>query len=249
MIEWKKLEEYPECWINNIGQVWSERSRKFLFLCFVKKNTYITLYTKNRKKEIIRPHILIRKYFSSTGDKTLNNVFRKIKDFENYLVNEKGEVWSSKSHKLLKPYIAQGYLIVSLRKGDRTYKKSVHRLILETFVERSLKDCVGHHEDFNRKNNSLNNLRWVSYSENNRLISESGKLNKKTWMVNLNKKQRGENHPNSKLTNEQALEIRQMRTKGKLVSEIAKVFGISKAIIYYLCSNKSNNQGDFHEKR
>lgn len=72
------------------------------------------------------------------------------------------------------------YCIVTLCKTKR-YNKLVHRLIAETFIENTLnKPCVNH-IDGNKKNNSINNLEWVTYSENEkhsyRILGKSPNLN------------------------------------------------------------------------
>ena len=77
--------------------------------------------------------------------------------------------------KILKPALGNhGYLIVNLSKDNKRDPRLVHRLVAETFVPNpDNKPCVDHY-DGNRLNNSANNLRWVTYTENNENISRLG---------------------------------------------------------------------------
>ena len=59
-----------------------------------------------------------------------------------------------------------GYLYVVLQKNKKRFKKYVHRIVLEAFKGKSTLDS--NHKDFNRKNNHINNLEYVTKSENQR---------------------------------------------------------------------------------
>ena len=62
-------------------------------------------------------------------------------------------------HKLLQ----NGYKLITLHK-KKTY--SIHRLVAETFLENPENKLEVNHKDSNRANNSVNNLEWVTKSEN-----------------------------------------------------------------------------------
>jgi NUMOD4 motif./HNH endonuclease. len=57
-----------------------------------------------------------------------------------------------------------GYKTVSLCKDGRRTSKSVHRLIAETFLGNSKLDI--NHKDGNKSNNNIENLEYVTKSEN-----------------------------------------------------------------------------------
>ena len=59
-----------------------------------------------------------------------------------------------------------GYLIVGLK--NRGYRKSyyIHRLVAEAFIDNTNKAKVVNHKDFNKKNNDVDNLEWVTQKEN-----------------------------------------------------------------------------------
>jgi len=58
--------------------------------------------------------------------------------------------------------------------------KLLHRLVAEAFIENPLnKPCVDH-IDHNKSNNNVNNLRWVTYQENNKHRYDCGRANQWT---------------------------------------------------------------------
>lgn len=88
----------------------------------------------------------------------------------NYTVFSDGRIFSKISGKFLKPWKTnKGYPIVSLFDGKGGHKfYLLHRLIATAFIPNpENKPCVDHW-DCNRENCSVENLRWVTYSENNR---------------------------------------------------------------------------------
>ena len=59
-----------------------------------------------------------------------------------------------------------GYEIVSLSNDCKSKTKRVHRLVAEAFLSnKDNKKCVNH-KDGNKLNNKLENLEWVTHSEN-----------------------------------------------------------------------------------
>jgi len=93
--------------------------------------------------------------------------FKTIKDFDNYLISNFGNVKSVKTNRILKPAIAShGYYNVSIRKDKKTYTKLIHKLVAETFIENpDDKQCVDH-IDNNKLNNNIDNLRYATPQEN-----------------------------------------------------------------------------------
>ena len=60
----------------------------------------------------------------------------------------------------------RGYLRVDLCKNGKNNHKFVHRLVAETFIPNPRIEPVVNHMDCNKKNNSVSNLEWTSYSGN-----------------------------------------------------------------------------------
>lgn len=95
--------------------------------------------------------------------------WKKIKQCKNYSVNTVGDVRNDKTGMLKRPYkdSKNGYLYVDLWENNKPKKIAVHRLLAEAFLPNvENKPCV-YHKDGNRCNNSIDNLRWATYSENN----------------------------------------------------------------------------------
>ena len=68
---------------------------------------------------------------------------------------------------LLKPFNnGRGYRAVHLEYRGVRKSKYVHRLVLEAFTRSPKQNEECHHIDNNRENNSLENLQWLSCSDN-----------------------------------------------------------------------------------
>lgn len=79
---------------------------------------------------------------------------------DNFYISKFGEVWNSKTNRLLKGTVRNGYLRVNLL--NKLY--SVHCLVFEAFY--GYRPKYIDHIDGNRSNNILSNLREITQSEN-----------------------------------------------------------------------------------
>jgi hypothetical protein len=97
----------------------------------------------------------------------MSEEFKIIKDFENYEISNLGNIRNIKTNKILKNSInSNGYKITSMFKNNKFKKHYIHRLIALTFIPNpDKKKCVDHINN-NRLDNDINNLRWVTLSEN-----------------------------------------------------------------------------------
>ena len=95
--------------------------------------------------------------------------FLNISGYKNYKISNFGRVMNSRTDRILKPSVnAWGYLQVILSKNGKIKNHAIHKLVANEFIEKlDGKNCVDH-IDKNRLNNIVENLRWVSSSENNR---------------------------------------------------------------------------------
>jgi hypothetical protein len=98
--------------------------------------------------------------------------FEFIVGYENlYKINKKGEIYTCWYNRIMKPSVNQyGYQFVSLVKGKRDDQKRVkcfiHRLIALQWIPNPENKPEVDHIDRDRLNNSIENLRWVSRTEN-----------------------------------------------------------------------------------
>lgn len=115
---------------------------------------------------------------------------KEIKGYENYLINEKGEIFSKLSNKILRQNTNGNYLFVVLMKNGIQHKKKIHRLIVENFIKKVKNKNFVNHKDGNKLNNNILNLEWCTHSENIQHAYDIGLIPK------------GINRHNSKLTEE-----------------------------------------------
>lgn len=96
-------------------------------------------------------------------------MWKKIDRNPNYSINENGEVRNDKTKHIKSPFTnkGNGYLIVDLYQNNKSEKVPIHRLVAEAFIPNPEKKATVDHIDGDRKNNSISNLRWATYSENN----------------------------------------------------------------------------------
>jgi hypothetical protein len=94
--------------------------------------------------------------------------YKIIKDFENYEISNFGNIKNVKTGRILKKTIdGHGYHMVKLCKEGKKVNKKIHKLVGNAFIPNPLnKNCIDH-KDGNRLNNNIDNLRYVTYQENN----------------------------------------------------------------------------------
>ncbi len=81
----------------------------------------------------------------------------------NYEASEDGQIRESMNHKLISQWLDKdGYLLATL--SGHLYR--VHRLIALTFISNPNNLPVVNHKNFDKSDNHIANLEWVSYSEN-----------------------------------------------------------------------------------
>lgn len=98
------------------------------------------------------------------------NIYKKIfidNEETFYRIYEDGRLMSEKTGQFYKGTIRNGYRWFDLRWKNKKYARSQHRLVAEAFLSNPKNlDCV-HHVNGNRLDNRIENLAWVSFSENN----------------------------------------------------------------------------------
>jgi len=108
-----------------------------------------------------------------------------------------------------------GYLVVNLKVRNKASKQKVHRLVAKAFLSQPTPKHEVNHKNSNRQDNTVQNLEWVTHSEN--------MLHGFVYGFNS---QVGVRNSRAKLTEEDVKEIR--RLAGRVSQkELATRFGVS----------------------
>lgn len=149
------------------------------------------------------------------------------KDIEGYIglyqISDQGKVKSVKRNvNIVFSFKKGGYLEANLHMNGKQTSYGVHRLVAKHFIRNlSKKSCVNH-IDFDKKNNHVNNLEWVTYKENSAHAVLAGHYKKIG--------ERGEKSVLSRLDDRKVLYVRSVA--GKISQRVlAKKFGVSKTLI------------------
>lgn len=120
---------------------------------------------------------------------------------------------------IMKPSVkGKGYLSVSLSKNKIKEQKYVHRIVAKCFILNTGNKPQVNHKNGIKTDNSVENLEWVTSSENLRHAISTG----------LRVFKNGENHHAAKIEDKTVLKIKHMLINSNLsIIEIAKFFCVS----------------------
>ena len=133
--------------------------------------------------------------------------------YSGYAITKDGKVYNTRKQKFLSLFLVNGYYAINIRGKHRF----VHRLVIETLVPNSDKTLEVDHIDRNKLNNNIENLRWVTKSENGK--------NKDILFFGNTKK----------LTQ---IEIDEILSSMKTITYLAKLFKVDRATIRRIKINK-----------
>lgn len=164
--------------------------------------------------------------------------WRTIPSFNNlYEVSNYGRVrsWLNSGNtklQLTEPrYLSQqqdkkGYIVYFLMKEGKQRSFRAHRLVLHAFVGPS--DLQVNHKNGNRSDNYIDNLEYCTGSEN------------MTHAYTVLKRQvlQGKNNGNTKFSEAQVAQIRDLAAKGMTPPAIARITGISRPYVQSIVSGK-----------
>lgn len=140
-----------------------------------------------------------------------------IKGYKNYKIYEDGSIeklskMAFRGGKYMSPSIrGKGYLKVSLMNGEGKKTFVIHRLVAKHFLPKQKGKKIVNHINGNKLDNRLENLEWVTHSEN--MLH--------AYKNNLVKNKR-------KLSEKQILDI---RNSDEFMTAIAKKYGVSATAI------------------
>ncbi len=140
------------------------------------------------------------------------------------------ETRKSKTARILKPVMRSegNYLVVTLMKGEARFNVSVHVLVARAFFGERPVGMEINHKDGNKLNNVAANLEYVTKSEN--------ALH--AFRLGLRRSVCGERQGQSKLTEEQVLEIRKLYNSTSN-RRLAKIYSVSETTIRHIGDGKA----------
>ena len=98
-------------------------------------------------------------------------MWKKIKDFEDYEVSDKGEIRNSEGLILSHRLSRDGYLRVNLKSKGKYKTVEIHRVVAQAFLGAIYKKQV-HHKNGDRTDNNVTNLKIVTKKEHRLLHRE-----------------------------------------------------------------------------
>ncbi len=115
----------------------------------------------------------------------------EIVGYENYLIYSDGKVYNQKYKRYLKQDVNwSGYSRVNLCKDGTVKKYSVHRLIALHYIKNDENKPYVDHINRDRSDNRVENLRWVTPTENNENVGENKRNTSGHKNIDYHKKNR-----------------------------------------------------------
>jgi hypothetical protein len=151
----------------------------------------------------------------------MKELWRNIDGYKGvYQVSSFGRIRSYKYNlpRILKPRVnKKGYKYINLCLDGKYKSLSVHRLVAKTFIAKS--DLTVNHKNGNKLNNCVDNLEFITITENLKHAKENNLLAK------------GENNGRSKLKKRDVDLIRFKHKNNKSIRCLSKEFGVSRSVI------------------
>lgn len=170
----------------------------------------------------------------SAANSTTRQRFRTIKRFRGYRFGRDGTTWSRRPRNGIGPLLKtwrllagsindDGYHIIALA----SHPYQAHRLILEAFRGPCPKGMQACHNDGDRSNNRVSNLRWDTIKNNH-----ADKMKHGTQQI-------GSLNPAAKLTPKNVVAIRSRREKGEGGIALANEFKVARNTILNIVSRRN----------
>lgn len=129
-----------------------------------------------------------------------------INDYPDYAISNDGKVKSLRYNKILRGSTNAHYLYVNLVKNKKPKTTAIHTIVMEYFgPEKPEQNMVIDHVDGNKHNNHIDNLEWVTISENTRRSYGIG--------------------------NEKRIRAKELRESGMTFRDIAAELGVSTSFV------------------
>jgi len=159
----------------------------------------------------------------------------KIKNTDRYEISSNGRVkvisftdsiGRNKKERILKPFTTnKGYKSIGLFTTNGRKHLSVHRMVAEAFIPNVENKPQVNHKNGIKDDNRVDNLEWVTSSENMIHAYKNGKVS-----------------PSRKITDEQVIEIRKLGNEGKKSKELSDLFNVSRSYINDILAFRVRNK-------
>lgn len=137
----------------------------------------------------------------------------------NYSIHDDGAVYNNKTMRFVKPQSNGRYYKVTLSVNGKEHQYLIHRLVAESFIPNPQNKPEVNHINGDRFDNRVENLEWVTASENQR------------HSVITNLKKHGTDLWNGKFTKEQVLEIIRRKYNGESCRVLGRYYGVDATTI------------------
>lgn len=155
--------------------------------------------------------------------------WRDVVEYSNYEVNYYGQIRHKTRKQILKPRRNNGgYLYVNFKINGKNTNFAVHRIVANAFIPNPNGYTEVNHKDYDRTNNCVDNLEWVSSSQNS----------KHAYLKKENRASRGKQVEQYSKTGEY---IRTYET----VSDAAQAMGCCVAAISNCCLGRTKTSQGF----
>ncbi len=107
-----------------------------------------------------------------------DNYFKPIKNWEHYLISNRGLIFNTRTGNLKKPgHDRKGYLRIRLIDGrGRQATKKVHRLVAQAFLPNYSESLQVNHKNFIKDDNRVENIEMVTQSQNTKHAWDNGRM-------------------------------------------------------------------------
>jgi len=142
-----------------------------------------------------------------------------------YEISNTGMV-RNRFEKILRSYKeGNGYMRIELNKNGSAKKHSIHRLVAGAFLGKRELPYEVNHINGNRVDNNVENLEWLTRSQNIRDTHIKGRHNQKSEKNNA-----------TKLTNREVSRIKLACLCGIKKSEISKIYNIAESTVFSIAN-------------
>ena len=176
----------------------------------------------------------------TNNENICNEIWEPVQSLNNkYEVSNLGRFRNATTKKILKQFENKyGYMILQTRPEKyHTVNIRIHRVVAEVFLGQCPDGYVVNHKDGNKKNNHVDNLEYVTSSQNNQHALDNNlrhPANMKEYSP------RGEQHYNAKITKETVYEILELKNStGFGCRRIANMLGLSRGTVSGILSGKT----------